>query len=580
MTKTALENKAIKSKERIADKDRALEEKIFKHKKGMDVANILTGGLLSLFKGGKGAKRNGPEFYKNYVKDIDKFTNLSTWVRLGDEMYQGKYHGFHSIAAGTGNITLVSKAATPGIAVTHWEPTIGQISSGSNDLSETPINQILMRTKEQVLKSNSRSNVPYEASDLGYNFLATASILLAICEYEKLVTLCQTYRADNSYYARRYLVALGVGNPDNWMNHLADAQQALVLLKKRFNSALVAPADLSLYKKYVYLGTAWMKDSETEPASIYTFSANHYLKLSNDTSTLEPVLPNRATPEAFATQINAMIQVIAENPDFQAMYADLRSAFTNLLSIDENHDSNAKLDATYDSMGIEQMANMQTAPILYNDTFEAGIPTSESLTIRQDDNGYIYQGASVSSQGVELKFPASEMSGVPTSGIMHYYNTNHLFNFHKDNITGDDVLDISRWHLLAKTARMGVEDESFYLRFESSDVALATDITYTVLGQAAGSAFAETKLGGSLILCTDTTSGQYGDLIDTLEMALAFDWHPLVTFAVQTASTLMYRTFGDVQHLVSVGPENIKSLNKVCVLSEFYLDSPAFKTPR
>jgi len=582
MTNTALKMKELESKERVANKDRDLKEREFKHKRTMDILGSVGKGISSLFTFGKGgavatAKHNDPAFYKNYVKDLDTFTNLTTFVRQGNEFYGGRYQGSIYYSTVDGKRTVSIAHAVPGLACIKWIPSIGNIADNARDIPQMPINQILMRTKEQVLKSNSRSNVPYEAADLGLNFLATGSIMTAIGEFEKILLVCQTYKADNAYYASTLLKGLGISDPGQWVNHLPEARQDLLLLKKRFNSALVAPAGLSLYKKWAYLATLWIKDAETTPNNIYTAMAQLYLQLNNTGDAVEAITPNRNSPALFYDQISTMIQAIAENPDYQAMYADLRSAFSDLLQLDESFDGNASIIESYDHDALEQLANLQTLPVVYTDEASAVSINAASVSVHQTDTGYLYQGLTTADLGIKFSYDTSEQNVSPVMPLDDI-KSGQILNFHIDKITGDTILDATRWRIIYESAGAGENVQNF--RVTSSDTAVAVCIFITGHTKAPGTFSAHFTYVGTDFINPNT----FGDGIAFLQdysLASSFDWMPLIRYHYINGSTNNIvdnvMSLGNVCHLVPVSSENLKRLNQVCVLSEFYIDTQAFK---
>lgn len=590
MTGTALKNREIKSRERIANKDRELKEKEFKHKQIMDVVGAGANVAKLFIPGMKGAslvtsalKANDPSFYKAYIQDLDKFTNLTTWLRLGYENYDGVLNAIDR--RNTSNFSRVSMVSinTPGIAVIHWTPTIGSGSDDKQTLSMTPMNQILQRTKEQVLKSNSRSNVPYEAADLGLNFLATGSIITAIAEFERLTLVAQTYKADNQYYNSDAITALDAV-ADDWINNLPDARKYLLLLKKRFNSAIVAPSGLNYYKKLLYLATMWVKDSEANPAQIYTAVTDAFWKLNEDGSALIAQSPERDSPETFYNQISSLIQAIAENPDYVDMYADLRSAFgSNIFQLEESFNEDASIVENYDAYAIEQIANICTLPVTYAaDDAQIMRPLLDSINVYQSDTGFLYQGEEnlFNEQGPRFR-AFDEDFGEPALYTYAKYLSDsvpHVLNFHKDNITGDDVLDASRWHFIVAAQRSLVDEGQTEFRIGSCDVAVCSCIT--IHSRNSLGTHIWNQVGSYMLMPRDIAA--YVSMDEHLAAASTFDWMPLNTVIYNDVPSTgldryFIRTYGEVQHAIKFPIANIKNMNNVCVLSEMYIDTSEFK---
>lgn len=593
-TQTALRNKEIKSREAIADKDRDLEERKFRYQKIKDIAGLALQGASLFASAGKGAAvkaaaaHNDPEFYKAYVSDLDKFTNITAWNRVGYDKYDGQFSG--SVSVTTDNTRTSYVRSVPGIAVLHYDLTLGKQAENKASLSTTPINQILMRTKEQVLKSNSRSNVPYEAADLGLNFLATGSIAIMIEEFERAILVAQTYRADNAYYASTMLKALGWSDPNAIINHLPRARQLLILLKKRFNSAIVAPSGLNYYRKLLYLATLWLKDSETSPNQVYTATVSHVWRIleknsSDDYCSLESIIPSRTTLDGYYAQVSNMIQRIAENPDYVAMYADLRSAFGDkLFQLDEGFSGDATIEERFDPMAMEQIANVQTLPVLVSDEAYCCMGRPSSLHVYQSDTGYLYQGVKddFTQQG-----PIFEVSDDPVDSgnvlneLVTKHGQNHLLNFHKTEVTGDDVLDSTRWHF-ENTTWLGTDDSTFMTRITSCDVVIATHFSIWNLSHSQHSNGEEERFIGTDFVISSSALSNWYEAMVALGMSTSFDWMPLIQLtwnrSPSVGVTQYYTaTFGDVQRCVNYPTKNLESINDICVLSLMFINSDNFK---
>jgi len=531
MTKTALENKKLTQEKELAEKELQMKDRHhsedLKERKKQRYFNLLPkpstnilgalapkGGMVVTFDHGKPiARHNDPIWYKQYVQDLDKFTNLSTWNRLGTYKLPNTF----SVLINSSGVTETRDQDAAGIMVFHWEPSLGGAYDG--DITRLPINQILMRTKEQVLKSNSRSNVPYEAADLGLNFIAAGNILLGITEFERAILIAQTYEADNSYYARDYLTALGM-DANDFLTNLTDARKYLILLKRRFNSAIVAPKGLAYYAKLMYLGSSWIADSSLSPCAVYAFKCNHYLKLNDDGSGLTNITPAR-TVQTIYEQLSNMIQVIAENADYISMFADLRSAFAdNLLTLDENFDENAKIVVNTSDDAREQVVNIEVVPAYFTDDSYASGLILASLNVKQTDSGFLYQGIDENDIGMKFQIAVEDFPSTPVNckTWIDYANKREKYiNLYSES-NGDKILDSTRFKFTTTDAVLDNVSSLVDFKIKTSDIAVV--VSYDIYTH-------KNKIYEASTTYFSTSDGRNMDIISQLSQ---FDWAPITSF--------------------------------------------------
>lgn len=462
MTKTAIENKKIETQKGMQDKELAWKSKenrkdrIHKYiQTGATIAGTLMAGKL---------KKNDPAWYKRYLPDLSKFTNIPTYRRLGVPFPNASY-----TSAGLGS---EKNAAIPGILTIYYDNTVGPQSPNINEIPMNAVNQILMRSKEQVLKSNSRSSVNWEAADLGLNLFATASIITMLGEYKRLILCAQTYSATNAYEGLGFLSAYGMSDAvaAKFISELATHRKNYIILARRFNNAIVAPADLSLFMRKWYLATNVFADNtdKTRP-QLYWFISNGAYELSDDGSKLlyagklPLVSPDSSIVTSTYNFISGLINAIVENPDFQEMYADLRSAFGDrILKVDESLDENAIIDYNIEALNREQIRNLKTLPLIARGS-EGDIIACErgsgQMNIVSDVTGYLYQGVkgTTLTRNYTLTCADASEAGAALKCINHQYSGNssrqELYNVAElSSVNGDTVLDITRFKFMAEAS--------------------------------------------------------------------------------------------------------------------------------
>lgn len=576
MTKTALENKKLEQEKLLQEKQQQHEVRENRKKNLYNLA----GSALKLFspvgKIGKAAeaasqvasrfRKNDAQWYKRYLIDLDKFTNVATYHRLGTSSA-----GFYTIGQ-IGSNTV----AIPGIMAFPFYDVIGSnVTSASETISKLPINQILMRTKEQILKSNSRSSVPWEASDMGYNIICATSILSSICDAERALYIAQTYKADNAYLARSLLEAAGWDSTAVF-NNLANFRQYLTLIKARFNSSIALPNILSYVSRKIFLNSNVFADSNSKTAQMFIFRCENWFRLSDDGASVISMLPDRSSPLNWFNQVSLLIQSLVENPDFQAMFADLRSAVTDFVTLDTAVDENAQLSLIIDENFRSQIENMQTLPAACQDMNIIGaVPVD--LTIRQDNNGYLYQGAE-DKKGLLFRITTEDTNFSDYNNMVEDINDQHFigrtgfFNMHKEDINGDDILEISRFKFLAgaSTESGGSSDHVTTITISNS----GTEIVKSIIVYALTYSGALYNLDFATDVYVDNTSvADIQTILTMISYITAFDWSPMT----RVVYTREVRPIVDYDVPFTVANANIASINDACTLSMFYLDTSIFK---
>lgn len=564
--------KRLKFEEKKANKDRRarLVGQLFS-----PVGNVI----------GAAIKKQDPEWYKRYLTNLDQYTNVATYHRLGLPT---------SINEGTSS---KKESSFPVIAVTHINPSLGG-QDPSIPVSQFPINQILMRMKEQVLKSNSRSNVPYEASDLGYNLLATASIMASICDALRAYYISQWYSATNSVVPVGLLKALG-WDPDNVIRNRADFRKTLQLIIRRFNSACVAPSELTLYKRWIYLSSNVFKDSDIEPYQLFAYHFDWLWQLSNDGSKLEVVYTEHTdTVATWYKRVSGMIQRISENPDFIAMYADLRSAFhDDIYQLDPVINEDYNFEPSFDKMAREQWHNIRTLPIVASTiskvTHQPDYMSVVSGEVNQTNEGFLFQGATTGPKKLTYQVPLPHNSSVTIDNFktalsrFYAYDTGaQCFDLYADKIDGDQILDATRFTPMGDFELETFTDQSnnksyiFKMNIRScgTEIAVGTDVYRCAPTAEDGPQMLKFKVGSIISLVYNTSpSDYYLYILQTGAAASGFDWfYPIV--ATYTGGTNdIQMTFQEVGHPFDVANPTLAKINEACVLSEFYINSQAFK---
>lgn len=598
MTKTALANKELAekaasryskesiaqkdraSRESIADKDRKSSEKMGHWKNFASVAGSTIGAAGKL----GSALINDPSWYKKYPVDLDKFLNVPSYQRLGSTVYQ-----FNTQNSAYRPLT--------GIAIARWYPTVGPQKVDDNfDLTEivtNPINAILQRSKEQVLKLNSRSSVNWEAGDLGYNLIASAQIYAMLQDVKRALCASLTYSGVNAYLGDTLLNALGFTASDVRSNS-ADIKAQLELTIARFNHSIVVPSSLSLVARWAYLNTVILRDRSDESAQLMAYRQEMAYVLSDDGSKLEGVVLSnyRINVLKYLTFINTAITRITDNADFVEMYADLRAAFGQDILQCASLPMDATLTFGDDVLNRNQWHNIVTTPQV-NFSVAGNSSIQPSNDIQQDTSGYLYQSGGSTSTGnspMLLVYDAgvSTVENVLTQ-IDSFYNveSRRLINGYDYSIDGDFMLDATRFQIFGKlSSYVDTSHMAFYVTDCGTEVVTGIDMYMKLVSPDTSGA-----TGNSCTLCTFTglTVAQLSTKVSTINGVVPIlrqltsnsqvDWNPLMYIYIVDGSNVaknMCVPVGDLAACFEIAGTTLSNINLACTLSEFYLDSSTF----
>lgn len=583
MTRTGLANMERKSKEEIAASDRKSREDIASanRKSNEQIAektsrrNLIGNIVGGAIKGPLGFVTkhflNNPEFYKRYIKDLGNFTRVPTYYRIGTSTFEG------SILALDGK-----KFAQPGIIKLSYVLGSGGFGPiGALSSAQIPINVGLARLKEKVLALNSRSNVNWEPGDLAYNLICSGSIILVLTKLRRLIAVASTYKAENHYWAKAMLQALGVSQADLFIANLPGWRQVYSTLVRHFNSAIVAPSGLAYYARILAIESNIFADSEHDSAGLYVYDCDYLYMLKDDATECEAISCARwfdGQPELAQANIEQMIVRISENPDYIEMYQDLRHAFSGkLIQLDETI-SDAPIIVNHDEYMRSQIHNVQPVPWLSVSSTFVG-PQFQVLNITQDNNGYVLWPTRFKFDGV-----VAELSKF--RNLVDKFNASIalVFNTYGRKAEGDDVLEVTRNRQLYAAVPGGEGDYTPEIVVASSGVDVVYDVhIYTYYLDTDGTSKLEDK-GLSLIeMHLDSASEvdaltPFNAQCSTKTLLGYFDWAPMVRLICVNDQNEVYASgvHGDLDHPFMVSGVNLVHIDEACNLSLFYVPDEEF----
>lgn len=577
MTKTAIEMEKIKSNERIADKDRKQRERASKRDTYVGAVTKMLPSFKLPFP--KGNRKNDVEWYTKYIQNEGVYSQIPTFTRLGDNLKEA-----YPMSALGVSPSDTRQAGLPAIATIALNSTVGrQRYKSLNDVMLNDINQILMRSKQSVLKLNSRSNVEWEGADLGLNLLATADIIAAMGELATVIMAANTFSPNNLYMPRQIIQAYGF-NPDDVLNNLNAYEKIYETLRLEFNNSIVAPLDMSLYARKWMLATSVVKDSDTPLAQLYNFEWTVFFKLDQAGHTLTREEPNFTNYTTTYTFIHGLIQSIVENPSFIEMYSDLRHAFGSRIWQIPEIVKGTKLTPYYNPEVLNQIKNINTPLLEYNAGGNPCQPSTLKGVVRSLPNGYLWDGT-LTAQNAPSASAYFTVGDANTGNLSIAFfgsrNTGRrLVNLEDNKDKYENILEATRFSTIFVAEKVGTEVR---VTPESCGTEVVQGI---VISMNTYSSVSGQKELLPLPVCTEIT-GQGDFMKDNfksqflipLAISTQFDWFPIIHVgipSIEVPGIMETATFGDVNAYYISANDNLDQSHTFCNLSLFYLPDSQF----
>lgn len=601
MTKTALKNKEIESNERIADnrnaaelkKAKEVEEMREKHERKENMKDRIANGIFGLlpkssfsvrtnfnprkkddglaFKN-PGYWNNDPEWYHRYPVDVGAWANINTYNRVGQVKFGGRFYKL-----GT------DEFAIPGIMTFNWIPSIGPTGSAEVNDRKMPINLTLQRSRQKVLELNSRSNVDWQAGDLGYNLLATGSIIVAIEELRRVIKVFNTWSSKNAYLAEHIVAALGFSYTDI-KNNKSYIKEQLVSLIAAFNLSVVAPKYASYYQRQLFVSTNIFADSMSEWAQFYAYKCAGFFKVSKDSTYLELLEVQRSDVHEYIDQIWAMIDAITADDSLSEMYNDLRHAFkSDIVQLEEfNVSDNNTMTFNADRTNRMQIHNIKTMPVIASENLVRSSIIYGEWQVHQDTQGWLYQGVTDSRlRPVRLTAPNASIAPTMANQLKYFLmpSGGQLLDTGDYVPNQDGFLEITRGVPIARSISGSSQTGIVQIDIAETGTEFILDCNIYVLDGAHDDA--QEYVFGTYMLNSITSTFAGETPIHTSALVSTFNWHPIVQFlrgynAVSGAPDGVF-TVSELEYTFVAQNADLTGLHMMCVQSEFYLGPEQFK---
>lgn len=553
---------------------------------------------LKGFKGGKknntnkrrGSKRANPSRgNKSYSRDSDENGNDPSWYNHYPELLKnvtgvnfgnplGSPIEFGYPTAFTSKINAAAALCTVGFV-----PTLG--SCYPSDIINNA-NKVAMQLYS-AMRWKLGSTASYEANDIMMYLGAMDSAYILYALAVRIYGLTRMRSPFNYYFGENLLQAMGIDYEtfaDNASDFRAQINNYAIFL-----SSLFVPAEFDIFRRHVWMCTNVFTDSDTAKAQMYAYLPEGYYvyneaptgggpgRLDFTVLNTKPTQSTLLTYKMWKDAINDVMSAIIGSSDFNQMSSDIGKAFEGSVFQVSLIPEDYITPVTYSQEVLTQFENcILNGNIAVPNSTYTGVP---NLSITQAVQG-VQSVARIQQNAYFVPAtPAWSVKSTQNMGwLRDLYNADKLLNFHKSEISNEDVMVATRGISgdYANITVTAIWDDNVI-----SPKSYGTEV-YTV-GRVISLQYDQTTNKPSIIWSEFTSfvayqqnanvTGQINLPLQLLSLWSQFDWAPNVTIwfgedgGVLSADLRRYQDL-DVYGLIDT--VQIKALNNCAVLSEFY----------
>lgn len=435
MTHNQIDYKNTKTKEREADEkersNKVNEKETQRHNKEMErtgkyqaLGNI--GGSIGKIIGAA----NDPAWYNLNPQLVKDAASISFGTPLGNAS------GFPTV----GGENAKEQNALPGILTIQFAPGIGKSGNPSS-----AINIAAKNIYAWVRHANSGSR-NYDSPDLMQYMFAMASAYAYYATMIRLYAAAMHTDPANWYYQRNLVRALGA-NPDSIFGNLAQLRAHINLYATKLRTFNV-PSNFPLFHRLMWLCSNVFKDQDIKKAQLFAFVPRYLHKYNFAGVSCDAVIfmgepgvddTQLSSLESLSNFGNQLLDTLQRSEDIGIMSGDILKAYgeSGLFTIADMGET-ADLNPVYSQ---EVLSQINTARV-FGEPFSAA-----ELSIRQHENGFIYQGHTAITNGNvgPRLFIAETGLTTWTGDITKIWNFNdNVINMYKDEVSPDDTMVASR----------------------------------------------------------------------------------------------------------------------------------------
>lgn len=447
------------------------------------------------------SKSNPVAFYTKFSKFARDAANVQFATVLGNEIE----------VAPVEFADVPHKWYVPGLMRIRFTPTIGI----SNDFS-SPINRASNRFYT-YLRSNQKASGDYDHQDVTMMEISMDSCYMFHALCSRLYKLVRDFTPVNLYYPRALVSASG-GIYDDIKENLQDFRA--YINQYAYNLGQYAlPKDMTLFDRHRWMCEGIYVDSSSSKAQTYMFVPDGFWKYDNTVETGSqctwvPYLTQGASSgQHTVAQLmeigDALLNAVSNDSDFATISGDIYNFFGGDTYKLPYLNENDQIAPSYDEIVLSQIENLSLV----------GPLDLTSLVISQNPNV---------NQGAILFQPTLSVTYGNVSQGWHSIP----MNFHKDDVTPDDIIEATRlMAVLEPVQKLGDLPQ-----ISACGTELITTLDVFTRNPATG-AFRSNPIYHTLnqAASTDTPTVEVSHVRDILHLA-QFDWAPLTAWYYASTS--------------------------------------------
>lgn len=513
-----------------------------------------------------------PEWYKQFVQDLDKYTNINLFYRLGAPIDKNNTPLFK-------NHLNSIEGRIPGICRIEFAPTIGSqerlVSAAGLSDSQQSFNMFLT----QMRKLNSRVG-EYEPTEIGLALNCSVDLAAMIERLGFVLKVSITFDGENRYIGDAIILAAGF-NPSDVRTNRAEYLQEHAMLVKQFNTNIVIPRELSLVKRRIWMQNLLLRDCGSSRSQLYMFYQNSYFiydDVNNGANVYIMPQNNQITLGTFIAQIKQRYLAIVDSPTLVTMYSDMRAAFSDdklFKLFDISMDEEVTFIESDEIM--EQIHNLDTLV-----TREGQQPDIDynSVKLYTNSNGYLCQGNSSSQYlGIRSQTVVTQdelnlqevKSMLVDAKLLNYYQES-------DYVSGDDILVSTRlkadFHLESGYLYYNICGTELVSKMRIFNIDLTDNIINASVQDVYKYIFRTVITAGETEYMSIAQAIRYGQLSCFNEHPICHYWLVYNNNGTHTLRDTLIN--GEIENYALISSDNLRQIHKACVMSEYFVKESEF----
>lgn len=447
----------------------------------------------------------------------------------------------------------------PGVFGINWAPSLGVSNSVTDPASI--VGKELYAKVRSVYSGSLVADPP--------DFVIYLTALDSVFSY--IGWLKRVFRTINAYSPNNFVV------PDGVMTAMGFSAAAITELRlnkmglfsviselTKMSRKFMCPAVMDMFNRHYWLNDNLYTDAPSANAQFYMFNQTHFYKFAM--LDVEGV-----TPAMKAGGLELIEFTAADKASVSKLFDFGRSLIDALASSEDGYTISGYLMRAYEgvpSFVVEDLSYDETLTPVYVEEVLMQIENATSLPVR----------ASLSTGGVSLKCnvtqnPATNVIvsnptatidfGVGGAAPNTMFSGGGILSIRSDAPTVADNVIATRLKALYEKGKVSGSEVDFAINCATEFVTNFTTVKFD------GVKFTLYPLGGYIevnIVASSQDRGFTGVLLALSQ----FDWHPLMPVGVfdTTHPKPTFHIFGDIHNTTTLSAENLKQINRVCVLSE------------